>query len=229
MKKLGAGGVLAATIAGVLLIAAVGWFMLVSPERSKSSDLDAKNATASAQLASLQHVLASTSNAKSAAALRAAERALPDNPQMSQILRQLSSYVTQSQAELDTITPSTIVAAAAGGEAVPISVTVKGKYFALQHLMKLLRTSADVNDKKVTGNGRLYSVDGIQFGAAGTTGGTASGTSQSGSGAVTATISLNAFIYATPPAAAPAATAATDATSSSSTDTSQTSASGATP
>ncbi|HEY0417292.1 MAG TPA: type 4a pilus biogenesis protein PilO [Gaiellaceae bacterium] len=228
MKKLGAGGALAASIAAVLLVAVVGWFMFVSPERSKSSDLDAKNAAESAQLASLQHVLATTSDAKNAAALRAAKRALPDTPQMSQVLRQLSSYVTKTQAELDTITPAPLVAAAAGGEAVPLTVTVKGRYFELQQLMKLLRRSADVQGKNVTGTGRLYSVDGIQFGAAASTGGTDSGASQSA--AVTATISLNAFVYGSAATAAATTAAATDAASTtSSSGTTDSSAASATP
>ena len=211
MKKLGATGTLAVTVAAVLVIAVVGWVGFVSPQRSKSSELDTQNAAAESQLASEQHVLSSASTKGSLAALRSAKRALPDTPQMSELLRQLSTLVTESQAELDSVTPGAPVAAASGGEVQPLAVTVKGKYFALQHLMQLLRKSADVQKGKITGAGRLYSVDSIQFGAAASGGGTSSGASEQGG--VTATISMNAYIYASAPAA-PAATSETTTTSS---------------
>jgi len=228
MKKLGSTGTLAVTIAVVLLVVGIGWFGFVSPQRAKSSDLDAKNAAAESQLASAQHVLSAASTKSSLAALRSAERALPDTPQMSQLLRQLSTLATQSQAELDSVTPSAPVAATAGGEVQPLTVTLKGKYFALQHFMQLLRKSADIKKGKITGTGRLYSVDSIQFGAAGPSSATGSGSS--GPSGVTATVAMNAFLYASPPATA-ASTAATTTTgsSSSSTDASATSAAGATP
>jgi hypothetical protein len=226
MQKLGGTGALLVSVAAVLLIAVVGWIGFVSPQRSKAGDLDSQYATAQSQLTAAQRLLATTNTRQNLAVLRAASRALPDTPQMSQILRQLAAATATSHTELDGVTPSPAVAGGApGAEAVPLAVTVKGRYFALQHLLGLLRLSADVRGSKVTGAGRLYTVDGIQFGAAGSTGGTSSGASDQG--AVTATITMNAFVYA--PSAAPATAAASTATDTTSTaGTSQTSAVGAT-
>ena len=148
-----------------------------------------------------------------AAALKAAERALPDTPQTSNILRQLSALVTASQTELDNIGPAA-VATTGGAEPFPISLSMKGRYFALQKFVRLLRESADLQKNKITGKGRLYSVDSIGFSG----GGAAPGQT---SGLISATISLNAYVYAPPPAPVPAPTTTT-------TDTTTTAA-GATP
>jgi hypothetical protein len=224
MKKLGATGTLAVTIAVVLVVVGFGWFGLISPQRAKSSDLDTKTAAAESLLASEQHVISSASTKSSLAALHSAQRALPDTPQMSELLRQLSTYATEAQAELDSVTPTAPVAATVGGEVQPLSVTVRGKYFAVQHFMQLLRKSADFKKGKITGTGRLYSVDSVQFAAAPASGDSSSGASSKAG--VTATIGMNAYIYASMPAAA---TAAATATTTPSTDASATSAAGATP
>ena len=232
MKKLGSTGTLAVTIAVVVLVVGIGWFAFVSPQRAKSSDLDAQTAAAESQLASEQHVLSAASTKSSLAALRSAEQALPDTPEMSQLLRQLSALATQSQAELDSVTPAAPVAATAGGEVQPLTVTLKGKYFALQHFMQLLRKSADIKKGKITGRGRLYSVDSIQFGASGpSSSGSGSGSGSSGPSGVTATVNMNAYIYGAPPttAATPVAPTTTDSPASSSSDAPATSAAGATP
>lgn len=217
IQKLGGTGTLLVTVAAVLLVAVVGWMALVSPQRSKANQLAAQNAAAQAQLATAQHALATENTHQDLAVLRAAARALPATPQVSQILRQLASLTATSNTELDAVTPSPAVpGGASGAEAVPLAVTVKGRYFALQHLLRLLRSSADVQGKKITGSGRLYTVDGIQFASASSGGGTSSGASQQG--AVTATITMNAFVYA-PSAVAATATppATTDTTSTSGT------------
>ena len=223
MKKLGGTGTLAVTIVAVLLIVAIGWFGFVSPQRSKAADLATQNAAAQSQLASEQHVLSTASSKSSLTALHAAQRAMPDTPQMSELLRQLSALVAQSQAQLDSVTPSAPVAAAAGGEVLPLTVTVKGKYFALQHLMQLLRQSADVKNGKITGSGRLYSVDSIAFGAAAPSGTGAN----AGPAGVSATISMDAYIYT--PSATPTTPTTPTTTGASATGSTVTTAAGVTP
>ncbi len=91
---------------------------------------------------------------------------------------------------------------------------MKGRYFALQKFMRLLAASADVKNGKITGTGRLYSVDGITFGGGGADPGQ--------SDVVTATVNLNAFVYS---AVAPVPAPTTDTTTSDTTTT----ATGATP
>src|SRR5204863_9622857 len=87
-------------------------------------------------------------------------------------------------------------------QALPISLTFKGRYFGLQKLLKLLRQSASVSGSKIVSKGRLYTVDGITF-----TGGQSTNGQGGSSADILATITLNAFVYQ---AAPPVAVAPTD-------------------
>lgn len=181
----------------VLIVVAVGWFMLISPQRAKADKLDTQRAAVESELAADQQLLSSPSKARTKAALAAGQRALPEDPQVSQILRQLASFASRSRTELDAITPAAPVPAA-GAEAIPISLSFKGRYFGLQQLLRLLRQSASAKDGKIASTGRLYTVDSISF-----SGGSADGV-------ISATIALNAFVYTTPPAVAPTTTTTDD-------------------
>jgi hypothetical protein len=214
MPKLSGRIALVLSVIGGLLIVMVGWFFLVSPQRSKAADLSTQVASADVQLADAQRLLAAPNRKQTEATLRAARRALPNTPQTSEILRQLSAAVATSQTELESIGPGA-VNATGGAESYPLTLSMTGRYFALQRFVRLLNSSADVKNGQITGKGRLYSIDGITFGGGGADPGQ--------SDAVTATVNLNAFVYAS--AAAAAAAVPTDTTSS---DTSTTAA-GATP
>ena len=187
-----------------LLVLLVGWFVLVSPQRSKASDLDTQIQAAQTKLADGQHLLASTNVKKSEAAFHVAQRTLPDTPEMSAILRQLAAAVASSRTQLDAITPAALVDTGNGAQALPMSVGVEGHYFALQKLLRLLNKSAGLKGSStITGDGRLYTIDGIQFSAttaSGASTSTAGSTSTTGSaGLIQATINLNAFVYGSAP------------------------------
>lgn len=197
-------GLTALIISGLaaVIILAVGWFVLVSPQRSKADKLDTQRIAVESELAADQHLLSKPSRARTNATLAAARRALPDTPQVSEILRQLNGFATQSRTELDGITPAAAVPSA-GAEAIPISLQFKGRYFGLQQLLKLLRQSADVHGGRITGTGRLYTVDSISF-------------TGSDNNLVSATIAPNAFVYATPPVPVTSTTTTTATTTTSS-------------
>jgi Tfp pilus assembly protein PilO len=217
-KKITGPVALVLSAVAILVVVGVGWFMLVSPQRSKVSTLDTQIGTLDAQLADAQHLMAAPNRRQTAAALATARRALPDTPQMSNVLRQLSVAAARSRTELDSITPS--VAVAAGGAApLPMTLVVKGRYFAIQQFARLLRQSADVKNGKVSGKGRLYTIDNISF-----TGQAPAQPGQSANGAILATLAMNAYTYSAS-APAPAATSSDTTTTSSSTA----SAAGATP
>lgn len=198
-------GLTALLISGLaaVVIVAVGWFMLISPQQSKADKLDTQRTAVETEFAADEHLLSKPSRAKTNATLAAARRALPDDPQVSEILRQLNRFATQSRTELDAITPGAPVAAA-GAQAIPISLQFKGRYFGLQQLLKLLRQSADAHSGRITGTGRLYTVDSIAFSGGGS------------DNLVSATIALNAFVYAPAPAPVTTTTTTTDTTSSAS-------------
>jgi len=183
----------------VVVVAALGWFMLISPQRTKADQLDTQRAAVDSELAVDRVLVSKPSQSKTKATLAAAKRALPDDPQVSEILRQLAGFAAKSRTELDSITPASAVPGT-GAQTIPISLQFRGRYFGLQQLLRLVRTSASSKGGKITATGRLYTVDSISFGGAGD------------DGVLTATIQLNAFVYSpvpVVPSATPGTTSAT--------------------
>lgn len=189
----------------VLVVLLVGWFAFVSPQRSKAATLEGQISVVQGQVASTEAYLRDPATKGYAKELRRLKVAVPDDVQMSQILRQLSAAAKRAGISIQSITPGTLVSSA-GGQAVPISLAVQGHYFRLANFMHILRTTANVTGKRIQVSGRLYSVDGIQF-----SGGSATSAATSSNSVIAATVSLNAFVStpAPPPTPPP-----TDTTSS---------------
>lgn len=198
------------SVAGVLVLMLAGWYVLVSPQRSKAVALDVKIGDANARLAATQAFLRSPAAHDSAGKLRRLRVALPDDVQMSEILRQLSWAAGESGVRIDSITPSSPVASTAG-QAVPIGLNVTGHYFRLAKFMHLLKTRVDVRDGNVQASGRLYAIDNISFATAG-----------KGGSLIVATITLDAFVYAPPAPPASSTTGGETSTGTSSTTTATT-------
>jgi Tfp pilus assembly protein PilN len=175
-------------IAGLLIIVLAGWFVLLSPQSSKAAALDTQIGDASVQLAATQSFMRSPEAQQSVADLRRLRRAIPDDVEMSEILRQLAWASRVSGVRIESITHSQPVPST-GAQAVPIALSVKGRYFRLAKFMHLLRLEAGVKDGKVHASGRLYGIDNISL-------------SSNNKGPVTATVALDAFVFgstATPP------------------------------
>lgn len=192
----------------VLVLILVGWYAFISPQRSKAASLDGQIATAQGQIASTQAYLKSPATKRYGAELRRLKLAVPDQVQMSQILRQLSWAAARAGVSITSITPSAPVASS-GGQAVPIALDVQGHYFRLSNFFRLLRTRTDVKGKQVKVSGRLYSMDEIQF----STSNAAAGASAGSNSLISASVKLNAFIAT--PAPAPPTTTSTTTTDSS--------------
>jgi Tfp pilus assembly protein PilN len=187
-------------IAALLVLVLVGWFMLVSPQRSTAAALDTQIDDADIQLSETQALLRSPAAHQSVKDLRRLGVALPDDVEMSEILRQLSWASRVSGVRIESITPAGPVASSGGAQAVPITLSVKGRYFRLAKFMHLLRIQAGVKDGKVHASGRLYAIDNVSFAK-----------SDKG-GLITATLALNAFMNGSAPAPAPAPGSTTTAT-----------------
>jgi hypothetical protein len=176
-------------IVGLLILGLAGWFVLVSPENSKAAALDTQIGDANVHLATTQSFLQSPESKQSVTDLRRLRRAIPDDMEMSEILRQLSWASRASGVRLESITPGQPVPST-GAQAVPITLSVKGRYFRLAKFMHLLRLEAGVKDGKAYSSGRLYGIDNISL-----------STGDQG-GLITATLALNAFVAGSAPAPA---------------------------
>jgi len=188
-------------IAGLLVLLLAGWFVFVSPQRSKAAALDAQIGDTSLKLAATETFLRSPAAHESVGDLRRLRVAVPDDVQMSEILRQLAWASRVSGVSITSITPTAPVASN-GAQALPIALTVSGHYFRIAKFMHLLRTRAEVKDGKIHASGRLYGIDNLGF-------------SSGEKGLITATLALDAFVYGAVPATG--STSTTDATSTTTT------------
>ena len=192
----------------VALVALAGWFAVVSPQRSKVASLDAKIADEHAKLTVAQLAAKSQKAAKpkptGAAALALA---MPTSLQMPSILRQVQRLAASSSVTVGSFTPSAATPAA-GYDAVPIDMSVTGRYASVRSFLLRLRTQAGANGAHVHANGRLFDVQTVDL--------TPSGTEGSD---LNASIHLAAFVYtgAPLPAADTTTTAADAATGTEST------------
>jgi Tfp pilus assembly protein PilO len=171
----------------VLVVLLVSWFAVLAPQRSKAADLDARIGDANVRLATTQALLSSPVAHQSAGQLAQLQRALPDDLAMSETLRELSRAASKTGVRIDSITPSAPVPAG-GAQAVPITLSVSGRYFRIANFIHELRTRARVADGKVRVKGRLYAVDNIAFSKSPTR------------GLLTATLALDAFMAGSAPA-----------------------------
>jgi Pilus assembly protein, PilO len=229
MTSLNLSGRVAALLAGaaVLVVLIAGWLLLVSPQRSKAADISAKTAQTQAQVVSTQAYIDSPSTRRAVQDLKRLQAMLPDDPKMSQILRQLSAAAGTAGIALNSISPGAAIPSS-GGEAVPISLAVTGHYFNISRFLDLLRAQAGVKGTTIVGSGRLYSIDSIQFSGGGAataaTGASGTSTSSGGPAPISASLALNAFIYspvaATPPVAATTTPSSTTSTTTTTTGTS---------
>ena len=211
----------------VLLVALIGWFAVVSPQRSKADKLDTQIAEQQTSLASAEALIKQTKAAqrKQQKALKALEVALPQTLQMPSLLRQVQALAAGSGVTLNSFTPSTALATTAFGyEAVPIQLAVTGRYAAIQKFMHDLRLHAGKSKGRVNAKGRLFSVDSLGL----TPGGVTPGASDAKASALvlSATIAMNAFVYSGVPA--PVAVSTTE-TSTTETSDNSASAAGVTP
>jgi len=147
---------------GVLAVVLVGWFALVSPQRSKASELEGKIDESRSALQLADALTRGGQQRQTAAEARILVKAMPSETQMSQVLRQLSAAAKATRVRVNSVTPQAS-APLAGYEAVPMTVIVEGRYLGISNFLGRLRTQVRVGPEKIRAKGRLYSVDSIQF------------------------------------------------------------------
>jgi len=168
----------------VAAVALVGWFGVVSPQRSKAAELDTRIADAKTQLVVLNASTQSPSGGpKVGASALVLARAMPRSVAMPTVLRQLLRAARHADVRLDSLTPQAATAQA-GYSTVPMDVVVTGRYFAVQRFLKDLRTQAGLSGSRPHASGRLFSVDSVSL---------AAGEDQLPQ--LAATIHLNVFTY----------------------------------
>ncbi|HEX4526424.1 MAG TPA: type 4a pilus biogenesis protein PilO [Gaiellaceae bacterium] len=197
-------------VAGVALVALVGYFLVVSPQRSKAADLKRQIASSQAQLALLQaaaHAGPQSQRVRVAEVSRLAT-AMPTSPDVPDLLLELDGVSRATGIQFKSITPGTPTPGI-GFTVVPISLIFQGSYYNLNDFLFRLRNLVRVSDGKLAAEGRLYSVSAVTFGQG-----------DKKFPQVQATLTVNAYDYA--PATIPTPTAATGTPTSSTSTTSTT-------
>ena len=185
-----------ATLAAVAVVAValIGWFGLVSPQRSEASSLEQKIQATQTQLVVAKADAKPGSRAKAGATQRSLRRAMPQRVAMPVMLRQLVRVAKRTGVRLDSVTPQPATTLQ-GYNAVPMDVVVGGRYLPIQRFLHRLRVQARVAGNQVHSSGRLFSVESVNLAA------------DEELPRLTATLHLNAFVYANDGSApAPAAT-----------------------
>jgi Tfp pilus assembly protein PilO len=165
-RKLSPPALYAAVIAGVVVYAAVFWFVLVSPKRAEASALKT-------EIAALQ---VTVDNARIAATPRPNEdtkpiavsdifrlaKAMPSVPDMPGILLELDRIAEETGVEFQSVTP--LASAVVGDyQTVPITLAFDGNFYELSDFLFRLRTLVGVRAGELRAAGRLFSVESISF------------------------------------------------------------------
>jgi Pilus assembly protein, PilO len=177
---------LAALLVGVVAVA--GWLAFVGPQRSKVASLEAKIADERAKLAAAKIVARPQEGGKrSSTGEGALVRAMPAQLQMPSVLRQVQHLAASSKVSVESFTPSASTPAA-GYNAVPIAVSVSGRYVSVKKFLHALRVQAGTNGSRIHASGRLFDVQSVDL-----TPGSTDATEQPNE--LTAAITLVTFVY----------------------------------
>jgi cell division septation protein DedD len=210
---------IALVVVGLLLVVVLGWFALISPQRSSAANVQK-------EIADTQHQIddarALTLKAKKTQKIRVADlfkltKAMPDQADEAGIILELNQVANESGISFDSITPQGSVALS-GYQVVPITVIFQGNFYDLADFLFRLRNLVDVRRGALDAQGRLYAVDSIGFDEG-----------DQKFPQIKATLGIDAFVYGTgtvatvaPPQATPAA-GSTTSTSTTPTGTTPTS------
>jgi type IV pilus assembly protein PilO len=147
----------------LVIIAAVGYFLLVQPKQARGAELDN-------QIADLETKLLVSETPKTAApkvridvadVFRLA-KAMPDNDDMPGIILELNSIAISAGVQFVAIQPGVAVSKGAY-DAIPITLTFEGNYYDLTDYLHRMRNLVTVRDGVLEAMGRLYTLDALDL------------------------------------------------------------------
>jgi type IV pilus assembly protein PilO len=191
-----------AVAGGILLVYALfGWFVLVGPKRSEAARLQEELVTTEAAVAAARVAATRKNDAQpiAVADIFRVAKAMPSVPDMPGILLELARLAEESGIEFKSITPQ--VATAEGAfQRIPISLSFDGSFYELSDFLFRLRTLVGVRSSELHATGRLFAVSTVGFEE-----------SPRGFPDLSATLTVDAFVYGTETPATTGAPAGTDA------------------
>ena len=181
-------------VVGVLIIvyAAAGYFLLVSPKKGEAARLDEEISSTTVELMTARAASEEQDDTQpiAVADIFRLATAMPSSPDMPGILLELSRIAEETGIRFKSITPQS--AAAVGGyQTIPIDVTFDGSFYALSDFLFRLRTLVSVRRGELHAAGRLFSVENVEFSEG-----------ESGFPTLSAALKLTAYVYGTDTAGA---------------------------
>jgi type IV pilus assembly protein PilO len=201
----------------LLILAAVGYFLLIKPKQAEASKVQEEIVNLETQIevarAAQRQPAQEDPSAIKIADLFRITKAMPDEDDMPGIILELNDVAASAGVSFLAIAPQG-GSVRSGYSALPINLTFEGNYYDLTDFLFRLRNLVRVRDGELGADGRLFTLESL--------------TMEEGTGgfpSITASLTVTAFVYSTTPPAAPAAPAApgsTDTTQTGATDTTAT-------
>ncbi len=203
-------------VLGFVLILA-GLHFLVLPQRHKASQLGEEIVSTRTQIVTARaQSMEKPKQTIPVSNLFKLAKAMPDRTDMTGIILQLQKTANDSRVDLSSIAPSAS-SVGAGYTVQPIELTIDGSFYSLNRFLAHLRRLVTVHGDTLDARGRLFTVTRVSLGPA-----------EGGFPALTASVSVNAFVY-DPSSGVPFTTTATTPSTETTDTGSLTSASGGTP
>jgi Tfp pilus assembly protein PilO len=192
---------IAIVVVSLLVVTAAGYFLLISPQRSKAAELAMEAESIEAQIQALRIANAQVRNVEPirVADLFRVSKAMPSTDDMPGVLIELNRIARETGIRFESITPQD--AADAGGYMRrTIDLVFDGNYYELSDFLYRLRSLVRVRGGQLEATGRLFTVNSLNFTE-----------SERKFPRIKATLSIAAYVYGTgatpavqPPAAPPA-------------------------
>ena len=195
----------------LLILALVGYFLLVKPKQDAAGRLADEIATLETQLEvamAAQRQPQTDESAIQVAEVFQVTKAMPDDDDMPGIILELNSVASASGIEFLSIAPQS-GAVQASYTSLPINLSFEGNYYDLTDFLFRLRNLVSVRDGELQADGRLYSLETLSMSEG-----------PQGFPEIAASLTITAFYYSTtPPPAAPVAPVAPGSTDTAATTT----------
>ena len=151
-------------VAVLLLIAVLGYFLVVSPQRGRAADLKTQIATIQKNIDDARALVAKAKNAQKVkvADIFRLTKAMPDNPDEAGVLLDLNHVAKDAGIDFTSLAVDPSVPLS-GYQVIPLRLQFVGNFYALSDFLFRLRNLVDVRRGALDARGRLFAVDQISL------------------------------------------------------------------
>jgi type IV pilus assembly protein PilO len=155
-------------VVGVLILAAVAYFVLVGPKRGEAGRLadEIAELQTKVQTAKLAAEPKEAATQLKVAGLFELTKAMPDKDDMPGIILEINAIAEASGVTFKSIAPQPLVLGQ-GYRSLPISLSFEGNYYDLTDFLFRMRNLVAVRDGKLSAAGRFFTLDTIDMHDAG--------------------------------------------------------------